>query len=291
MIFEGRALQAQQAPFVNGAEVTPAFFRLLGIPLLRGRLFTDFDTDKAPPVAVVNQAMARLYWPGEDPIGKRVKLSPSATDWFTIVGIVADARTESLATPNVPQFYASIYQRRGKHLAIFVRGHFDLASIALGVREQVQAVNPALPVFGPEMLNDAVSASLAVRRFSMQLIALFAATALALAALGIYGVISYMVAERTHEIGVRLALGSARSGVVGMVLRQGLRLAVAGGLAGLFASLVVSRLMAELLYGVRPTDPVTFGAVTLLLTIVALAACYLPARRAVHVDPIIALRG
>jgi len=291
MIFEGHAMQGQQPAFVNGVEVTPAYFRLLSIPLMRGRLFTDFDTDKAPPVAVINQAMARIYWPGEDPIGKRVKLSPSAAEWYTVVGIVADARTESLATSSVPQLYASIYQRRAKHLAIFARGRFEAASIARQIREQVQGVNPALPVFGAETLSDAVSASLALRRFSMQLIALFAGTALLLAGLGIYGVISYMVTERTHEIGVRLALGSARGGIVAMVLRQGLRLAAAGGLAGLAASLVVSRVMTGLLYGVRATDPVSFGAVTLVLTIVAVMACYLPARRAVRVDPIVALRG
>jgi putative ABC transport system permease protein len=158
------------------------------------------------------------------------------------------------------------------------------------VREQVQSVNSALPVFGEATLDETVSASLAVRRFSMELIALFALTALLLASLGIYGVISYMVSERTHEIGVRLALGAQGTDVMGMVLSQGLRLALAGAGVGLAGALVVSHMMSSLLYGVGPTDPLTFGGVAAALTVVAIAACYIPARRAIRVDPIVALR-
>jgi ABC-type transport system, involved in lipoprotein release, permease component len=151
-------------------------------------------------------------------------------------------------------------------------------------------VNSALPVFGESTLDDTVAASLAVRRLSMELIALFALTALLLASLGIYGVISYMVSERTHEIGVRLALGAQRADVMGMVLRQGLRLALTGAVAGMAGALVVSHMMSSLLYGVSPTDPLSFGVVAAVLTAVALVACYIPARRAVGVDPIVALR-
>jgi putative ABC transport system permease protein len=190
----------------------------------------------------------------------------------------------------VPVVYPSIYQRSTKHLAIFLRGHFTSATIARQVREQVQSVNSALPVFGEATLNETVSASLAVRRFSMELIALFALTALLLASLGIYGVISYMVSERTHEIGVRLALGAEHVDVMRMVLSQGLRLALAGAGVGLAGALVVSHMMSSLLYGVGPTDPLTFGGVAAALTVVAIAACYIPARRAIRVDPIVALR-
>jgi putative ABC transport system permease protein len=190
----------------------------------------------------------------------------------------------------VPVVYPSIYQRSTKHLAIFLRGRFTSATITRQVREQVQSVNSALPVFGEATLDETVSASLAVRRFSMELIALFALTALLLASLGIYGVISYMVSERTHEIGVRLALGAQGTDVMGMVLSQGLRLALAGAGVGLAGALVVSHMMSSLLYGVGPTDPLTFGGVAAALTVVAIAACYIPARRAIRVDPIVALR-
>jgi ABC-type antimicrobial peptide transport system permease subunit len=171
-----------------------------------------------------------------------------------------------------------------------VRGRLDAAAIPVELREQVQSVDSELPVFGPRMLDDVLSDSLSARRFSMEIVGLFALTALLLAALGIYGVLSYMVNERTHEIGIRLALGAQRRGILRMVLRQGLGLAVAGAVVGLFCALIVSRLMAGLLYGVRPTDPLTFVGVAVLFILVALFACYVPARRAIRVDPMIALR-
>jgi ABC-type antimicrobial peptide transport system permease subunit len=175
-------------------------------------------------------------------------------------------------------------------LAIFLRGHLDAGAIPDEVRVQVQAVDPTLPISGSQTLNETVSASLTERRFSMEMVALFASTALLLAGLGIYGVISYIVSERTHEIGVRLALGAQRKNILRMVLRQGLGLALAGAAVGLVCALIVSHLMAGLLYGVRPTDPLTFVGVALVLIGVALLACYIPARRAIRVDPLVALR-
>ena len=291
LIFEGRSTQNSQTPWVNGSIVTPEYFHLMGMTLLRGRLFGDPDNDKEPEVAVINEAMAQMYWPSENPLGKRVKLSTKATaSWTTVVGIAANARIESLENARVPQIYASLYQKEEKHLAIFLRGNLDTAAISEEVRAQVQSVNPELPVFGSETLNEALSASLSVRRFSMEMIALFALTALLLAGLGIYGVISYIVSERTHEIGIRLALGAQRWNVLRMVLRQGLGLAIVGAAIGLVCALIVSYLMTGLLYGVKPTDPLTFVGVTLLLVGVALLACYIPARRAIRVDPLVALR-
>jgi len=234
--------------------------------------------------------MARTYWPNENPIGKHLKLSPSAAAWATVVGVVADARTETLADAGVPQIFASLYQRESKHLAIFLRGHLDSSMIPYEVREAVQSVNPDLPVYGAQRLNEVVSASLAERRFSMEMVGLFALTALLMAGLGIYGVTSFAVGERTHEIGIRLALGAERQQLARMVLRQGLALAVAGAAAGLVCALIVSRFMAGLLYGVRPTDPLTFLGVAVLLIGVALLACYIPARRVMRVDPMAALR-
>jgi putative ABC transport system permease protein len=210
--------------------------------------------------------------------------------WITLVGVVADARTESLAKESVPQIYLNGYQTTPKELVIFLRGQLDAATIPAEVRAQVQSVNPELPVFGAKTLDDALSSSLSERRFSMEMVALFAVTALLLAGLGIYGTISYVVSERTREIGVRLALGAQRGEILGMVLRQGFGLAVSGAAVGLVGALIVSRLISGLLYGVRPTDPLTFAGVTLVLTVVALAACYIPARRAMRVDPLVALR-
>jgi predicted permease len=287
---EGREMQAGQTPLVDRWMVTPGYFNLLRIPLLRGRLFDEHDDDKVPQVAVINEAFARTYWPNESALGKRLRKDRDGSPWITVVGVVANVRTESLAEADVPQIYVSLYQTFSHHLAIFVRGQLDPTAIAKGVREQVQAVDDGLPVYGAQRLEETVSASLSQRRFSLQMVVLFALTALLLAGIGIYGVISYMVTARTHEIGVRLALGAGRSEIVRMVLRQGLRLAVAGAAVGLVAALLVARLMAGLLYGVRPSDPVTFAAVALALIGVGALACYLPARRAVQVDPMVALR-
>ncbi len=294
LIVEGREIQSDQAALVNASIVTPGYFHLLGMAMLRGRLFDDFDDEKAPRVAVINEMFARTYWPNENPLGHHLQLNnirgsvnPS---WTTVVGVIADARTESLAESSVPQIYLSLYQKRPKDLAIFLCGRLDPAATPVALREQVQSINPELPVFGAQTLNEMVSTSLTERRFSMELVGLFALTALLLAGLGIYGVISYIVSERTHEIGIRLALGAQRRNILRMVLRQGLALAIAGAAVGLVCALIVSRLMAGLLYGVRPTDPLTFAGVALLLIGVALLACYIPARRAIRVDPLIALR-
>ena len=294
VIFEGRETPSTQAPLVDASMVTPEYFHLLGTTLLRGRLFNDLDNEAAPSVAVINEAFARTFWPNENPVGRRLKLpgpgDGSSFSWNTVVGVIADARTESLEDSIVPQMYLSLYQRGAKDLAIFVRGRLDTAAIPVELHEQVQSVDPELPVFGAQTLNEKVSASLSERRFSMEMVGLFALTALLLAGLGIYGVISYIVSERTHEIGIRRALGAQSWNIQRMVLRQGLGLAIAGAAVGLVCALIVSHLMAGLLYGVRPTDPLTFAGVALLLIGVALLACYIPARRAIRVDPLVALR-
>lgn len=294
LILEGQDTRSGDVPRVDASTVAPEYFHLLGITLLRGRLFGELDDDKAPRVAVINEAFAQTYWPNENPLGKRLNLTivrgTARPVWTTVVGVVADARTESLAEAALPQIYLSMYQRQAKALAIFLRGRLDPARIPVQVREQVQAVDPTLPVFGAQTLDETVAASLSQRRFAMQVVALFALTALLLAGLGIYGVISYIVSERTHEIGIRLALGAQRTNILRMVLRQGFTLAVTGAALGLLCALIVSHLMAGLLYGVRPTDPLTFAGVAVLLLAVALLACYIPARRALRVDPMIALR-
>ena len=287
---EGQSIQSNQPPAVERSRVTPDYFQLLGIALLRGRLFSESDTDNTPQVAVINEAMAQAYWPNEDPLGKRFKAAKADAPWIIVVGVVANARTKSLAEADVPQIYVNLYQTVAKHLAIFLRGHLNSSAIPDQVREQVQSLDPTLPVFGAQTLNATVAASLSQRRFSMEMVGLFALTALILAGLGIYGVISYLVSERTHEIGIRLALGASRANILRMVLHQGLGLAVVGAAVGLVCALIVSHLMASLLYGVRATDPFTFAGVALLLVGVALLACYIPARYATRVDPMTALR-
>jgi predicted permease len=287
---EGQSVQSNQPPAVERSRVTSDYFHLLGIPLLSGRLFSESDNDNTPQVAVINQAMAQTYWPNEDPLGKRFKAAKAGAPWITVVGVVANARTKSLAQADVPQIYVNLYQTGAKHLAILLRGHLNSSAIPDRVRAQVQSLDPTLPVFGAQTLNETVAASLSQRRFSMEIVGLFGLTALLLAGLGIYGVISYLVSERTHEIGIRLALGASRSNILRMVLRQGLGLAIVGAAVGLVCALIVSHLMASLLYGVRPTDPFTFVGVALLLIAVALLACYIPARYATRVDPMTALR-
>jgi predicted permease len=275
-------------PVVNTAIVSPEYFHLLGMTLLRGRLFSDQDIETTPAVAVINEVLARNFWPNEDPLGKRFRLNRPS--WITVVGIIADARTESPEQAGIPQVYMSVYQRTAKDLAMFLRGQPDPGAIEAEVRRQVQSVDAQLPVFHAETLDDVLSDSLSARRFSLQMVGLFALTALLLAGLGIYGTISYLVAEQTREIGVRLALGADRRAILAMVLGQGLRLAIAGAGVGLAGAFIVSRLMMGLLYGVSPADPVTFVTVTVLLSIVAMAACYMPARRAMRVDALTALR-
>jgi putative ABC transport system permease protein len=295
LVREGQEVQSSQPPLIDTLIVSPEYFHLLGMTLLRGRLFVDQDLEATPLIAVINQAAARTYWPNQDPVGKRVRflgrLGRARPDWTTIVGVIADARTESLADAGIPQMYLDIYQRPFKFLAFYLRGQVDPATISAQVRTQVQAVDPELPVFHAETLDDVLSSSLSVRRFSMEMVALFAGTALLLAGLGIYGTISFLVNEQSREIAIRLALGAQRRNILRMVLRQGLTLAAAGASVGLVGALIVSRLMAGLLYGVSPYDLSTFAGVTAVLTAVAIAASYVPALRAMRLDPITTLHS
>jgi predicted permease len=296
LIREGQDVESSQPPLIDTSIVSPEYFHLLGMTLLRGRLFVDQDLENTPSIAVINQAAARMYWPGkdgkgEDPVGKRVRLSASKPDWTTIVGVIADARTESLADAAIPQVYLDIYQRHAKDLAFFLRGQVDPGAISAQVRTQIQAVDPELPVFHAETLDDVLSSSLSVRRFSMEMVALFAGTALLLAGLGIYGTISFLVHEQSREIAIRLALGAQRRDILRMVLRQGLTLAAVGAGVGLAGAFIVSHLMAGLLYGVSSYDLPTFAGVTVVLTCVAIAASYVPALRAMRLDPVTTLHS
>ncbi|MBV8630639.1 MAG: ABC transporter permease [Silvibacterium sp.] len=295
LVREGREVRSSQPPLIDTLTVSPEYFHVLGMTLLRGRLFVDQDLEDTPSIAVINQAAARTYWPDQDPVGKRVRssddLGRARPEWTTIVGVIADARTESLADAGIPQIYLDIYQRPAKFLAFYLRGHVDPATISAQVRTQIQTVDPELPVFRAETLDDVLSSSLSVRRFSMEMVALFAATALLLASLGIYGTISFLVNEQSREIAIRLALGAQRRDILQMVLLQGLTLTAVGAGVGLVGAFIVSHLMTGLLYGISPYDLSTFAGVTAVVTAVAIAASYVPALRAMRLDPITTLRS
>jgi len=299
LIREGVETMDNQAPRIDSPIVSPEYFHLLGMPVLRGRVFNDQDLESTPQVTVINQAAANTYWPNQDPLGKRVRLHLDAREplssakpaWTTIIGVIADARTESLADAAIPQLYRSVYQHPSKDLAVFLRGQLNPSIISSQMRTQIQSIDPQLPVFHAQTLDDVLSTSLSVRRFSMEMVALFAVTALLLAGLGIYGTISYLVNEQRSEIAIRLALGAQRGKILKMVLRQGLGLAAAGATLGVAGALIVSHLMAGLLYGVSPVDLPTFAGVTLVLTMVAVAASCIPALHAMGVDPIAILHS
>ena len=279
---------------------TRDFLKAMGIRLLRGRFFDEHDTQNSPLVAVIDEEFAREYFPGEDPIGHYFEGDKEHDiPHAEIVGIVAHVKNYGLDTPGPVQaeFYYSRDQVPDRfqplladRVSLVVRTSSDPAAMAPAVRRAVQEVDPNQPVFNVNTMEQVLSDSVASQRLSMMLLSIFAAVALTLAAVGIYGVMSYAVAQRTHEFGIRMALGAEGRDVLRMVVRQGLVLTLAGVGAGLLGALALTRVLATLLYGVSATDPLTFAGVPLLLTCVALVACYVPARRATKVDPMVALR-
>ncbi|CAN5347645.1 ABC transporter permease [soil metagenome] len=272
------------------SSVSPNYFHTMSIPIVKGREFGDRDTATAPGVSLVNETFARRYFPNEDPLGKRIKRRGDDNDWTTIVGVVGDVRQLGLdAEPRAEMFF-SYQQSPVPFMNIVIRTATDPATLAAAVRQEVWAVNPNQPVANVSTMNELLANSAARTRFNTLLLSLFALTALTLASVGIFGVMSYTVTQRTREIGVRMALGAQRSDVLRLVIRQGMILAGLGIVIGLAAALALTRLMTSLLYGVSATDPATFTGIALLLAGVALVACYIPARRATKVDPMVALR-
>ena len=277
---------------------TPGYFSTLGIPLKRGRLFTEDDRVGSTPVVLLTDSAARQFFPHEDPIGKRIKLGwgkrlhgQHLVAGGEVVGIVGDVKEAGLAAPNAPQLYLPFRQWPVQSMSVVMRTATAPASLADAAADQVHAVDPALPVSNVRPLSELVSGSISQPRFYMTLLGVFAAVALVLAAIGIFGVLSYAVAQRTREIGIRMALGAQERSVVTMVVRQAMYLVVAGVAIGTVAALLVSRTLTTMLFAVTATDPATFAGVAALLTAVALFASYLPARRATRVDPIVALRA
>ncbi len=270
--------------------VGPGYFNTLGIPLTQGRDFADADADGTPMVIVVNQAMARRFWPNQNPIGRRITTDNKT--WYSIVGVAGDVRQMGLQADSEPEVYMSYLQDpfQWPFLSLLVRASSNPVKLFPSIEQAVWSVDKNQPLSNPVTLDQARSQSIAQPRIAALLLGLFAGAALLLAAVGLYGVVSYWVAERTHEIGVRMALGARSSDVFVHVVGRGLLLALLGTAFGLAGSLAATRMLASFLFSVRPTDPLTFAAVALLLMCVALVASYFPARRAAKVDPMVALR-
>jgi putative ABC transport system permease protein len=273
--------------------ISPRYFDTMTIPLLSGRGLTDQDTATTPTVAVISEAMARRFWPNEDPIGKRIAIGRirSDRDWVNIVGMVKDVRQFELSADPKPQMYLS-YRQVGFFAAedLVVKTDVEPASIAATVRNAVWEIDKDQPVSNIQTMEEILADSIARQRFSMLLLGIFAGVAMVLAGVGIYGVMSYAVAQRTHEIGIRMALGAQTGAVLKLAMGHGLMLVMIGIVIGLIAAFALTRLMSTLLFGVTATDPMTFTIISILLISVAAIASYIPARRATKVDPIIALR-
>ena len=282
------------AGHVIGAEsqvVSPSYFRTMGITLLKGRLFTDQDAEDATGVIVINDEMADRYWPNEDPTGKRISLVDAQTGpWLTVIGVVENVHQVTLDSEPYPQMYEAYSQNPVRGAALVLRTSFDPMSMVSAVRTQVSAIDKDQPLYNVRAMEQVLADSVSRQRFNMLLISIFTAVALVLAAVGIYGVISYSVSHRTHEIGIRMALGARQADIVRMVIEHGLKLAMMGVGIGLVAAFVLTRVMSNLLYGVSAIDPFTFAIGAIVLMGVAVVACYIPARRATRVDPMIALR-
>ncbi len=272
--------------------VSPDYFRVMRIPLLQGRFFSEQDSPSNPNVAIISETLARRYFPNQDPIGRQMKFGfpPNGNVSREIIGVVGDLRDVALRQKPGPMMYVPFAQAPLYGAEIVVRSSSSAATVAAGIRQTVQSIDKDLPVTDVEAFPEAVGASVAQERFRTLLMSSFSGIALILAAVGIFGVISYSASQRTHEIGIRMALGAQRRAVLRLILGQGTKLALLGLGTGAVAALLLTRLMAGLLYEVSATDPITFGAVAIVLLGVAVTACYIPARRAMRVDPIVALR-
>jgi putative ABC transport system permease protein len=275
-------------------EVSADFFRTLGTPLLRGRFFSIGDRPEAPRVAIINDAMARRSWPGHDPVGRRFTLGPRDSDgpWYTVVGVVADMRRQGLEREALPQMFVSLAQNHPPgNVALFIRtSSDDPLAMAGALRAAVRRVEKNAPIYGVALLEQQLGTYLTPRRFQTSLLTGFSLVALLMAAVGIYGLIQYSIATRTQEIGLRMAIGAQAGDIFRMIIGEGLTLSLTGLALGLVGAWWLGRAGSSLLFGVTATDPLTFLTVSLLLTAVATAACYFPARRAMTVDPIVALR-
>jgi predicted permease len=288
---EDRPVESSQDLSAERIRISSDYFKVLQTTLLRGRSFTEGDEGGKPLVAIIDESTARKYWPTQDPLRRRVRFARDHTKpWATIVGVIRDIKSDGLDIDGVPHIYVSTYQDNSKRLSVVLRTSLPASLLEQQIRHEVQSIDPGLPVFNVYSMNDVLDRSLASRRFSADLVGGFAGLALLLASIGIYGLLAYMVGQRSREIGVRMAMGARQNDILRMFLRKGVSLAGMGIVAGLVFSAATASMMASLLYGVRPHDPAVFLIVPLLVFAVAALASYLPAHRATNVNPIVALR-
>jgi predicted permease len=284
---QGYVPRPHESMEIDRGAVAPDYFRTLQTPIVAGREFSAHDDAKGQPVAIVNQEFCRRYWPGQEAVGKKILTNGQ---WLTVVGVAENAKYRLLRYGPEPAIFVSIYQRYHDQLTIHLRVAGDPGTFASAVGRIVSEMNPDLPLFNVTTLKASMQFGSIFERLAATLVGTFGFLALFLGAIGIYGVIAYATRQRTHEIGIRMALGARKSDILRMVIGQGLRMALTGIAIGIAGALVLTRFLSSLLYGVTPTDPVTFIAVSLILIAVALLACYIPARRAAKVDPMVALR-
>jgi putative ABC transport system permease protein len=287
---EGRTDPPGSEPLAEKRIVTPDYFRVMKTTLLAGRPFAESDRASSPAVAIINQALARRLFPGQDPLGRRIDFRWETKGWQEIVGVVADVKQYGLQEDALPAVFVPLSQRPSPAMTVVVRSTLRQADLVAAIQRRLAAIDRDRPMVQVRAMERVIADSVADRRLPMLILGGFAAAALLLGAIGVYGIISYSVAQRTQEFGLRMALGARRSDVARLVLGQGLRLALSGLLIGLVGSFAAARLIAGLLFGIGPYDPMTLGATSLVLLAVALLACYVPARRAARVDPMVALR-
>lgn len=293
LVIEDRAADSSQGLTAELIRVSPDYFMLMQSPLIRGRFFLESDEGGKQEVAIIDETTARRYWSGIDPVGRRLRLGGNPSlPWVTVVGIVKDMKQDGLDTDGVPHIFRPIYQqsgRRSQDMSVVARTPLAASLLESKIRSEIQTVDPALPVFNVRSMTDVMDVSIAPRRFSAELVGVFAAVAMLLSSIGIYGLLVYMVGQRSREIGIRVALGAQRSDILKLILGKGLLLVGVGIAIGLVLASAAAPMIATLLYGVHPFDVTVFATVPLVLMFVAFLATYIPARRATMVDPIIAL--
>jgi len=288
---EGRAEDSERKPTADIAVVDTQYFRTMEVPLMAGRNFTDADTSTTQTVAVIDQTLARRYWPDENPVGRHIKFGFGAgLKGLVIIGVVGDIKSDGFDAPSVPHIYVPMGQFAPVNAVVFLRSRGDVASLGEAVRREVEKLDPNVPVHSISSMDQIIARSVADRRFALELLGVFAGVALLLAAVGIYGVMSYSFSQRTHEVGIRIALGAQRLDILRMAVGEGMKIVVIGLGLGLVGAAIVTQFFRSMLFNVAPIDPLTFASVAAILAGVALFACYVPARRATRVDPLVALR-
>jgi predicted permease len=288
----GRPIDSERAPVAEFASISPDYLQVLQVPLLAGRNFAEADTDKSQQVVLIDRTLQRRYWPNEDPLGKQVSFGgrPGQNPTFTVVGVVGDIKSDGFDAPTAPHIYLPVRQSPGYASVVFLRSAGNPEALGESIRHEVQSIDPNIPVFSVRTMDQVIARSMAERRFALQLLGIFAGVALLLAAIGIYGVMAYSFSQRTHEIGIRIALGAQRMDIFRMAVSEGMQLVAIGLVIGLLGAAALTRSVRSMLFDVSPADPITFAGISLTLAGVAFLACYVPAQRATRVDPLVALR-